>query len=386
MMKGFENMTKIMSLKSVQKAFICFALVGSLFATEAFVGHYIVSASTKAPVSNIKNINTVINKTKQKFPQSSVLKSGKALVPMKSVFEKFGYKITSDSKKGTVTATKSKSKIVVTLNKNTAVVNGKTVKMSANAQTINKTTMVALDFAGSALGVTAKYDSKTNTASLTSKTVVKTPSSTKQVVNGITVNYGRHTYEVKSQAEYNKVMEIVNKAVKDNKAKSFESLNEFNIYFTEYLNGARWNGNVDDLENDERQLALYALDSKLGELVQVGVKKETIMNAYRAYKVSNTLLEVAKTVDDGKPRSAYDALVGKLTDCDADGNTYSAVFDALGFNTSMLARTGHSFMIVLIGNKWYDPSNGGFAEIDFNFYKSEGYRVYTQPQTGSIKM
>ncbi|MED4974254.1 MULTISPECIES: CAP domain-containing protein [Geobacillus thermoleovorans group] len=200
----------------------------------------------------------------------------------------------------------------------------------------------------------------------------------KQVVNGITVDYGRHTYGVKNQAEYNKVMEIVRNELKRVDKEPWMD-GRFAKYYDMYLNGDRKeNYKVGSLE----YRGLLQAENSLGDLVSKGVSKEEIKKVYKLGMIASDLLQGATDPRNGKPSSAYDALVNKLSDCDSDAQVYSAVYDAMGYNTMILAGKSHADAFVQIGNNWYEAQSLDIADMSKPLSK-DGY-VLVQPTNGDI--
>lgn len=204
--------------------------------------------------------------------------------------------------------------------------------------------------------------------------------------SSISVSYGTHTYGSKTQAEYDKVMSIVNARIKSDYDKvKFSADAERNQYYYEYLDGAR---GVQDRGNSDfrtkRNIALIQAEGKFGELVNAGFSKETIVELNKGITVSASLLMSADDPLDGTPFSAYDALVRKLADCDPIAYVYSAVFDSLGYNTVVVAKPGHAFALVQVDGKWVNITNGANNIVNINDMLVSGLIIVTQPTFGEI--
>jgi len=131
----------------------------------------------------------------------------------------------------------------------------------------------------------------------------------------------------------------------------------------------------------------YALAVTIGVLVSDKVPEDVILKAYQAASLSADLLRGIEDPRDGSPRSAYDALFRGVTDCDSDAQVYSAVFDALGFNTAILGFPSHAQMIVEINGNWYSVGAGAFRKVTDlppTLNKYAKYYWYTTPTYGTV--
>jgi len=78
--------------------------------------------------------------------QQPIIRNGTTLVPFRKTFEALGYKVVWNGAQQKATGKKAGTVIELTLGSLTAKVNGKAVKLSVPAQTINKSTMIPLRF------------------------------------------------------------------------------------------------------------------------------------------------------------------------------------------------------------------------------------------------
>ena len=85
-------------------------------------------------------------------------KDGSNMLPLRAVFEALGAQITWNDETKTVTAIKGKITTSITINKKTALVNGKTVEMSIPAINQGGITYIPLRFASEALGAKVNWD------------------------------------------------------------------------------------------------------------------------------------------------------------------------------------------------------------------------------------
>ncbi|MEC1641162.1 copper amine oxidase N-terminal domain-containing protein, partial [Schinkia azotoformans] len=302
------------------------------------------------------------------FSQPAVVKNGSTLVPLRGIFEALGAKVDWNQATQTVTGTKGDLTVKLTIGQKTAYVNGKAVQLAEPAQILNGSTLVPLRFIGESLGSQVSWDAARQTAVIKDTSAVQQPSTppvqqpTKpieqpkqetndgKVVNGIKANYGSHTYAVKSQKEYDQVMSIIDNAI--DKADSVEFGGNYKEAFQKYINSyPNW---------DKTDKAQAFADRQIGQLMKNGVNKQEIEWLYKLSVTATTLSQQAAPRDDGAPRSAYDELVTKTGDCDSLAQAHSALFDAAGFNTAIVAGRNHATMFVQIKGKWYYQGGGTF--------------------------
>lgn len=326
-------------------------------------------------------VTIVVNGQTQYFPQPAVIKDGRILVPLRGIFETLGAKVTWNEVTQTATGVKDKNKVIVQLGNKVAYVNDKEVELDVPAQTINGSIMVPLRFVSESFGASINWDSSTKT--------VYIDGTNTQIVNGIKVRFGKHTYGSRNQEEYDTVVRIVEEALKGYDQSNFGGV--YKEYFYEYLNGARWSG--DKKDRSDRNRGLFAAENMLGDLVKAGVSKEEIIKVSTLASIAYDLLKGAIDPADGSPNSAYDALVGnasgkRYSDCDSDAQVFSLVFDMMGYNTMIAAGQNHAQMYVEINGKWYAIISGVFVHAgtndDFSNYLKENpdRYIYTQPTYG----
>jgi hypothetical protein len=102
--------------------------------------------------SAAKPIEVQLNEKVLSFPQAPIAENGTTLVPFRAIFEAMGLKVEWNAQQQTVSGSKTGLSIVMTLNKKTAVVNGKTVNLPQPPQIRNNATLVPLRFIGEASG------------------------------------------------------------------------------------------------------------------------------------------------------------------------------------------------------------------------------------------
>ncbi|TDG00865.1 copper amine oxidase N-terminal domain-containing protein [Paenibacillus piri] len=325
--------------------------------------------------------SVVIDGVKQSYPQSPVIQNGSTLVPLRGIFESLGATVSWSNATETVSATKGSTEVSLKVGSEVAYVNGKQVKLTAPSTKINGFTMVPLRFIAEALGGTVKWDNETQTAYIES---TKSPtSSTGQMVGGIKVLYGKHTYDSANQTEYNKVMEIVNGAIQGVDTVVFGG-EKYSEYYSDYLNGARWSGNTNttDHKEQERNKGLKSAENKIGPLVEEGLSKDEIIKVYKIVNVALNLLQGKADPGDGSPSSAADNLLYNRSDCDAEAQVYSAVFDSMSYNTAIIGGANHAQIIIKIGGSWFTTAAGAFEKVDVQKALKGGSAIVVDPTLG----
>lgn len=110
-------------------------------------------------VTVIANGNTVDDK--------GVIVDGRTLVPVRGVFEKFGFEVKYDANTKTATLTDEAATIIMTNGKENFEINGEVITPDVPQQIIDGRFMLPLRAVGEAIGAEISWDSDTKTASLT---------------------------------------------------------------------------------------------------------------------------------------------------------------------------------------------------------------------------
>lgn len=120
-------------------------------------------------VDKSEGISVLLNGKKLDFTQSPVIENGTTLVPMRAIFEAMGATVDWNNDTKTVTSVKGDTTISLTLNKNTATVNGKEISLAVPAKLINENTMVPLRFVSESLGADVNWNGESRTITINSK-------------------------------------------------------------------------------------------------------------------------------------------------------------------------------------------------------------------------
>ncbi|OMF88760.1 copper amine oxidase N-terminal domain-containing protein [Paenibacillus sp. FSL R7-0337] len=325
----------------------------------------------------------VIDGVKQSYSQSPISKSGSILVPLRGVFESLGVNVLWSRETETITANKGSTKVTLKMGSNIAYVNGSEVKLSASLAKINGCSMVPLRFVSEAFGGTVKWDNDTQTANIitgSSHNVVIDSTKT-QKVNGITVKYGKHTYGVRDQSEYDESMKIVLEALKGVDNVIFGG-DLYSPYYYQFIDGARWSEDTRDRSDQNR--GLKSAENSIGDFVKAGVSSDEIIKAYKIMIVAGELIKGKKDPMDGSPSSIFDTLIRGISDCDSDAETYSATFDLMGYNTMIIGGSGHAEVLIQINGFWYETAAGSFKLVDVAKALENSSVIVSEPTFGKL--
>ncbi|WP_442596571.1 stalk domain-containing protein [Neobacillus sp. D3-1R] len=119
---------------------------------------------------DLDEITVVIDNQEQKYIQPPVISEGRTMVPMRSIFEELGAKVTWESKTKSVYAKKGNTTVTLKIGSKVAYVNKKPVKLDAAPIILNKkTTMVPVRFISDALNTKFSYDPKYKVIEISTK-------------------------------------------------------------------------------------------------------------------------------------------------------------------------------------------------------------------------
>jgi hypothetical protein len=100
------------------------------------------------------------------FDVPPLVKDGRLLVPMRSIFEKLGAELNWDSTEKRVTATKGEKTIVITIGNKSATINNQSVVVDTTPIISRNRVFVPLRFVGEALGVKVYWDEQSRTVTI----------------------------------------------------------------------------------------------------------------------------------------------------------------------------------------------------------------------------
>ena len=113
-------------------------------------------------------ITVMVNGKKVAFDAKPLNEKGRVLVPVRAILEALGAKLDWNAKTQTVTATKSNSKVLLTIGKTTATKDGKSIKLDAPAKIVTGgRTVVPVRFISEAFGAKVDWNTATQTITIT---------------------------------------------------------------------------------------------------------------------------------------------------------------------------------------------------------------------------
>jgi len=106
----------------------------------------------------IGDTTAYVNAASVKLDSPPVIQNSRTLVPVRFISEQMGAKVTWNDVKRQVTIAQGTKTIILTINSNKVLVNGKTVTIDVPAKIINSRTMVPVRFVSEQLGYKVKWD------------------------------------------------------------------------------------------------------------------------------------------------------------------------------------------------------------------------------------
>lgn len=384
-------------LNSLSKLIVCSTLAFGISATVSTLTNYSTETASASP-AELPTAKVIIDGKQMAFQgQGAVVMQGATLVPMREVFSKLGATLSWNQGTKTVTAIKGPTKIVLTIGKQTATVNGNKVTLTKEAVVLNGATLVPLRFISEALGAKVSWDQKASIATITSaaQSAPTTPAAPTTPsapavsntgggvkVGNLFVKYGTHTYESKTQAEYDKVMEIVANNIKDYKTNPFYSNQSLysDVDFSRGVSAALSQSATYRGEKiDNYWKGVMTVNGSLDSMREHGVPTDLAVEAYTIFSIGSKATQANSAPSNSASiRSAYQSLVEGLNDCDSWANALIAHYDAAGFNTQIRANSTHATGYVQINNAWYSI-DGGLNYVGTSVPSPAGTYQYTAP-------
>jgi|GEM_PF-5675997 len=127
--------------------------------------------------------------------------------------------------------------------------------------------------------------------------------------------------------------------------------------YEDYKDGVRLNiDKPNDLSliiKDRKYLAALAGVEVRGVVIDNGLTFEEMVKFGTMGSVLHKYDTVARDPLDASPRSAYDMMYHKITDCDPQSYLTAAILDYMGYNSAAFINSGHASPVVQLGGKWY---------------------------------
>jgi len=140
--------------------FICLFIILSIIPTQAFAAIKLVYDG-KVHIYNERPVSLNVNGKTLNPKVPPIIMKGTTLVPARVVFEQMGAKVFWKQSTQQVTVKSTKNTIVLVINSQFGVVNGKKEKLLMPAKIINENTMIPLRFVSEKLGLKVKWNPDT---------------------------------------------------------------------------------------------------------------------------------------------------------------------------------------------------------------------------------
>lgn len=139
-------------MKNIGKYFVMTVLMAGLACTSVF-------ADTA--------IKVTMNGSPMQLSKAPVLESGRTLMPMRTVFESFGFNVVWDEKNHAILAKKDTYEVAMTVGSTAASVNRKEASLDVAPMIVDGSTYVPLRFVAEALGAEVAWDASTSKVLIT---------------------------------------------------------------------------------------------------------------------------------------------------------------------------------------------------------------------------
>ncbi|WP_433582776.1 stalk domain-containing protein [Paenibacillus amylolyticus] len=124
------------------------------------VSAMLMSALPTSVMDAAARISIYINDAELSSAQAPVMKGGRVLVPLRSIFEGLDAKVQYTNRTKTIVATRDDQEVKLTLGSKTAYINGEAISLDVPANTIKGNTMVPIRFVSEAFGEKVFWNSR----------------------------------------------------------------------------------------------------------------------------------------------------------------------------------------------------------------------------------
>ena len=124
------------------------------------VSAMLMSALPTSVMDAAARISIYINDAELSSAQAPVMKGGRVLVPLRSIFEGLDAKVQYTNRTKTIVATRDDQEVTLTLGSKTAYINGEAISLDVPANTIKGNTMVPIRFVSEAFGEKVFWNSR----------------------------------------------------------------------------------------------------------------------------------------------------------------------------------------------------------------------------------
>lgn len=137
-------------------------MIKKIFITVLFLS--LIQASTV--VFAINDISLIVNGKKLVLDQKPIIQKGRILVPLRGILEKLGATVQWNDATKTVTTKKGSTTIQLKVNKNSAVINNKTISLDVPVKIVKGRAMVPLRFIAEGLGAKVSWNATKKTVTI----------------------------------------------------------------------------------------------------------------------------------------------------------------------------------------------------------------------------
>ncbi|KAA8784995.1 copper amine oxidase N-terminal domain-containing protein [Paenibacillus amylolyticus] len=139
------------------------------------VSAMLMSALPTSVMDAAARISIYINGTEVPAVQAPVMKAGRVLVPLRSIFEGIDAEVQFNNRTKTITATRGDQEVTLTLGSKAAYINGQLNVMDVPASTIKGSTMVPIRFVSEAFGEKVFWNSRSQRVDVKTTYTPETP-------------------------------------------------------------------------------------------------------------------------------------------------------------------------------------------------------------------
>lgn len=133
------------------------------------VSAMLMSALPTSVMDAAARISIYINDAELSSAQAPVMKGGRVLVPLRSIFEGLDAKVQYTNRTKTIVATRDDQEVTLTLGSKTAYINGEAISLDVPANTIKGNTMVPIRFVSEAFGEKVFWNSRNQRVDIKTK-------------------------------------------------------------------------------------------------------------------------------------------------------------------------------------------------------------------------
>lgn len=285
--------------------------------------------------------------------KATISETGRTLAPLRAVFESMGASVVYDSVNRSIIAQRGETEITLSIDADSAMVDGKLVSLDAPAQIIDGRTMVPLRFVAMAMGATVNWDEENRIVAI----------STKAIESSILPSRGDSgTYTRKfewSSMGYNWwiTLEIDKSHYQYYKNRQRLSTRDYSLY-------------VSDPSDDGYMSNLVRTFRDLKEKNGLS-DAQTVQSIIAFVQSLEYRLDADSTGYDEYPKYPLETLVDMNGDCEDSSILLASLLREMGYGAVLLNPPGH----MAVGVKGSDTIPG-------TYYLVDGIRYYYVETTG----